>query len=300
MSLSLLGALVAAVCFGVGSVLQAIGARRTTASAGVDVRLLARVLGQWPFLVGLGLDLVGFLAELAALRSLPLYLVQAVLAASLAVTAVVAAWLLHTRLRAAEWVAVAAVCVGLGMLGLSSGPEGAPKVGTGVHVGVLVAAAGIGLVGMLAGRLTGPARAILLGLMSGFGFGMVAVGARVLTGFGPAQLFTDPAAYGLLLAGVVAFLFFASGLQRGAVTTTTAGMVLGETVAPALIGVIMLGDRTRSGLAGLAVAGFVVAVVGALALARFGEAGEGGGAPEPLITSVGDDPSSRPGSGARR
>ncbi len=272
MSLSLLGALAAAVCFGFGSVLQAIGARNTAASSGVDVRLLARVLGQWQFLLGLGLDLVGFLAELAALRSLPLYLVQAVLAASLAVTALVACWLMHTRLRPAEWAAVAAVCVGLGMLGASSGPEHPPTVGTAFHVGVVVAAVALGLLGLGAGRLTGSARAVTLGLVSGFEFGVVAVGARVLTGFSPAVLLTDPALYGMLAAGVAAFLFLTSGLQQGAVTTTTAGMVLGETVAPALVGMLLLGDRTRHGLAGLAIAGFVVAVAGALLLARFGEA----------------------------
>jgi hypothetical protein len=43
-------------------------------------------------------------------------------------------------------------------------------------------------------------------------------------------------------------------------------------VGPAAIGVVWLGDRTREGLTWLAVLGFVVAVAGALALARFGEA----------------------------
>jgi hypothetical protein len=56
------------------------------------------------------------------------------------------------------------------------------------------------------------------------------------------------------------------------VTTATAGLVIGETIGPALVGVIWLGDRTREGLAWLAVLGFAVAVAGALALARFGEA----------------------------
>ena len=40
------------------------------------------------------------------------------------------------------------------------------------------------------------------------------------------------------------------------------------------MGVLFLGDTTRHGLAGLAVLGFILAVVCAVALARFGEAGE--------------------------
>lgn len=75
-----------------------------------------------------------------------------------------------------------------------------------------------------------------------------------------------------MLGGGAAFLLLTTALERGSVTVATAGMVVGETVGPAAIGVVWLGDRTREGLAWLAVVGFVVAVAGALALARFGEA----------------------------
>lgn len=66
-------------------------------------------------------------------------------------------------------------------------------------------------------------------------------------------------------------LFYATALQRGSVTTSTAMMVLGETVFPSLVGVLVLGDRTRPGFVVVALAGFVLAVAAALALARFGE-----------------------------
>ena len=87
-------------------------------------------------------------------------------------------------------------------------------------------------------------------------------------------LLANPAAYALLVGGGAAFLLLTSALQRGSVTTATAGMVIGETIGPAVVGVVWLGDRTREGLAWLAVLGFAVAVAGALALARFGEAPE--------------------------
>jgi phosphatidylserine synthase len=51
-----------------------------------------------------------------------------------------------------------------------------------------------------------------------------------------------------------------------------AAMVVGETVAPALVGVVWLGDSARGGLGWLVVVGFVVAIAGTLVLARFGEA----------------------------
>lgn len=54
-------------------------------------------------------------------------------------------------------------------------------------------------------------------------------------------------------------------------TTAVAGMVVGETVGPALVGVAWLGDQTRPGMSWMVVTGFVVAVAAALALSRFGE-----------------------------
>jgi drug/metabolite transporter (DMT)-like permease len=221
--------------------------------------------------VGVGLDLLGFVAELAALRSLPLFVVQAAIAANLAVTAVVAARVLHSRLVPREWIAVAAVCAGLGMLGLAAGHERPAAVSLTFRFVLLGCVVVIAVTGLLAGRLRGAGGSAVLGLVAGLGFGFVAIGARVLTSLSPLDLLRDPATYVVAGGGLVAFLFFATALQRGSVTTTTAAVVVAETVMPALIGVALLGDTTRHGYLWAAVAGFSLAVAGALALARFGE-----------------------------
>lgn len=117
-------ALGAAVCFGTATVLQAMAARAVGRGEGGDAALLLRALGQWRYLAGLALDGLGFLFQIAALRSLPIYAVAAALASSLAVTAVVAARLLRVRPTRNEWAAVAVVCAGLAMLGVASGTEG--------------------------------------------------------------------------------------------------------------------------------------------------------------------------------
>ncbi|WP_329202485.1 hypothetical protein [Streptomyces sp. NBC_01435] len=277
-------ALGAAVCFGTASVLQAVAARAAAepgSEAGVDPRLLLRALRQWRYLAGLALDGCGFVLQIIALRSLPIYAVGAALAASLAVTAVAAARLLKVRLSAVEWSAVGVVCAGLGMLGLASGGEGHGTGSAALAWSMLGIALGILLIGAAAGRLPEKPRALALGLGAGCGFGVVEVTVRLIDDVSPAALFTNPAAYALLLGGGSAFLLLTSALQRGSVTTATAGMVLGETIGPALVGVVWLGDRTRTGLEWLAVAGFVVAVAGALALARFGEAPAD--APDPAV-----------------
>ncbi|MFJ3201932.1 hypothetical protein [Streptomyces sp. NPDC086989] len=262
-------ALGAAICFGTASVLQAMAARAAEpgTGSGVDTALLLRAARQWRYVLGLGLDATGFVLQIIALKHLPIYAVSAALAASLAVTAVVSARLLHVRLSGAEWGAVGVVCAGLAMLGLASGEEGSGTGTFALKLGLLALAGLVLLVGAVAGGLPDRSRALVLGLAAGTGFGVVEVAVRLIDGIS----FTNPAVYALLLGGGSAFLLLTSALQRGSVTVATAGMVLGETIGPAVVGVVWLGDRTREGLAWLAVLGFAVAVAGALALARFGE-----------------------------
>lgn len=265
-------ALGAAVCFGTATVLQAVAARQAGPGGGGEAALLLRALRQWRYLAGLALDGLGFLFQIAALRSLPIYAVGAALAASLAVTAVVAARLLRVRLSGTEWGAVGVVCAGLAMLGLASGAEGG-RAGSDVLRWVMLAvAAGLLLLGFAGGRLSGRSRGLVLGLGAGCGFGVVEVSVRLIDSLAPGTLLANPAAYALVIGGGAAFMLLTSAVQRGSVTTATAGMVIGETIGPAAIGVVWLGDRTREGMAWLAVLGFLVAVAGALALARFGEA----------------------------
>ncbi|MET7616432.1 hypothetical protein [Streptomyces sp. NPDC005408] len=279
-------ALASSVCFGMASVFQALGARATQpgTGSGVDPALLLRALRQWRYVAGLALDGVGFVLQIVALLTIPIYAVGAALAASLAVTAVVSSRLLHVRLKAVEWTAVGVVCAGLAMLALASGEEGDRAASDALRWAMLGVAFAVLVVGAVAGRLPDKPRALALGLGAGFGFGVVEVSVRLIDSLALPGVLANPALYALLLGGGTAFLLLTSALQRGSVTAATAGMVLGETIGPALVGVVWLGDRTREGLAWLAIAGFAVAVAGALALARFGEP------PAPLPT---EEPATR-------
>jgi drug/metabolite transporter (DMT)-like permease len=234
------------------------------------------MLHQWRFIASLALDLVGFVAQLVALRRLPLFAVQAMIAANLAVTAVVASWLIHLELSWREWLAVVGVVIGVGMLGSSAGQQVVTGVSAEFKLALILAVAGIALIGVASSRLPSPARTPVLGAVAGLGYGVLAVAARVLPGFSVHDLIRDPAAYALAAAGVVSFMLYATALEDGSVTVATAAVVLTETVPPAVVGIMFLGDHTRPGLGGVAVFGFSLAVFCAVALARFGETDEQG------------------------
>jgi len=278
--IGLLLALGCSVCYGTATVLQAAATRSVDAGSdsGVDPVLLLRALRQWRYLLGIGLDGLGFLLQVAALRLVPIYVVAAAIAASLAVTAIVAAWVLSVRLSKTEWVAVGVVCASLAMLGLAAGPEGSQRGPAGLRWALLVVVAALFITGAAAGRVGDRSRALVLGLGAGIGFGVVEIAVRLVDPIDPtkAVFYTNPAVYAVIAGGVAGFLLLTSALSRGSVTTAVAGMVVGETVGPALVGVAWLGDRTRAGLSWMVVAGFVIAVAATLALSRFG------GVPDPV------------------
>ncbi len=279
---SLAAALLCAFCYGIASVMQAIAVRSAShrsqaAGPGVDPGLVVRMLRQGPFLASIGIDLVGFVAQLVALRRLPLFAVQAIIASNLAVTAVFAAWLMRAKLAVGEWLAVAGVVIGVGLLGSSVGTQGAARPGPEFEAGLVVGVFAVGLLGVAVARLPDPFRTPLLGVAAGLGYAILAVSARILPGFAPGQLARDPASYTLAAAGIISFMLYAAALDGGSVTTATAAVVLAETMPPAVVGVMFLGDTTRPGLTIVAALGFAVAVACAVALARFGEAGERSG-----------------------
>jgi drug/metabolite transporter (DMT)-like permease len=270
--LGLFCALFSAACHGFASALQAVAARAAKDDRrGVDPRLLFRLFAQWMFVSSVALNVVGLAAQIVALRTVPLFIAQAAQAASIAVTAPVAVRLFHTKLTRAEWGGVVAVCAGLSLLGLAAQGEGHGHGGHGFHRMLLVGAILVVLFGLLAGQLTGGSRTTLLGLASGLAFGGMGLAIRVLPGFKPHALMGSATFYAVLIFGVSAAWFYTSALQRGGVVAATAMMLIGETIPPSVIGVVMLGDSARPGWVPVAYVGFAIAVIGALVLARFGE-----------------------------
>ncbi len=131
-------------------------------------------------------------------------------------------------------------------------------------IGVVAIAAG----GMLVARAsTGDRAGALLGGLSGLAFGGTALCARALESHVHlSALPRDPLTWALLAFGALGISLYAAALQRGSVTIATACQYALETLVPSLIGLLVLGDHARAGLAGVAVIGFVLTLGAAIAL----------------------------------
>jgi drug/metabolite transporter (DMT)-like permease len=272
----LAGALAAALAYGTATVLQAAAVRRTRRATALDPRLLIRLARQWRYVLGLVLDLAGFGLSLAALRTLQLFVVQAIVASSLAFTAVLAVAFLDARLGRLEWLAIVVVSCGLVLLAFSAGAQKPGQVSLDGRFALLAAVCVVGVVAAVMARESRSghsAGSLALGVLAGLCYGMGAIGARVLSDpDSVAGLLGDPALWAMVLAGLLALLLYAQALQRGrSVTVVTAAIVATETLMPAAVGTFLLSDHTRRGFGGVSVAGFALTVAGALALARRGE-----------------------------
>ncbi|MER5933376.1 hypothetical protein [Streptomyces sp. NPDC002054] len=303
MLIGLLTAIAASICYGTGSVLQAVGSRRAarenpadagvTAHGGPNLSSTAKAAMTWEFIVGTILDFVGFGLGALAARLLPLFLSQTVISANLVITAVLSVKMLGIRLTRKEWTSIGVVCTALVLLATAAGHEGSGHSPRSTHWWLLAVTVLIIVGGTVAVRFLGARAAILAGLLSGLGFGALGVGVRILDGVDPfdlGALLADPALYAILIAGSGGMYLHTVALQIGSVNGATAALVVGETVLPGAIGVLWLGDASRPGFAWLAVLGFTLAVTGAVAVAWFGKhdpAPDPAPAPEPARVPVG-------------
>jgi hypothetical protein len=260
----LLAGLVSALIFGVAAVGQARGVRSFDISPDnlwTFVRLSARDAGTWAVLVAYG---VGFGLHAVAIQLLPLYLAQTTVAMSLPVTALAAGWV-EGRLPARSWAAVGVLTGGLVLVSAGSGGAGdvvtTPVFGRAIAVGVLALA-----LATWWGRRQGGA---LLGVLAGLGYAGTAVAVRGVQM--PVSAVVVLSALAVPVFGVLAFWVYSLGMRRAVIAAATAPMVGVQTLLPAAIGIVFLGDSIRSGWWPVVVVGLALAIAAAVALTRDGE-----------------------------
>ncbi|WP_439031110.1 hypothetical protein [Gordonia terrae] len=273
MLIGILAAVFAALAYGTASVLQARGAQSVDTGAAPDaapsLRSTITAMLTVAFIAGMALDGIGFIGNMVAARMIPLFLAQPIVSANLVVTVVLATLFLNARLSRRDWIAIGVVVASLVLLGISAGDEGREHEWW-LHWAVLGAGAVIlGLGAAVLPRMHNRV-AVLAGLSGGVLFGVLAVAVRILDGLDPfdlGEMLTDPALYAIVLCGPGGFYMFTVALQKGAVSAASASLVVGETVVPGVIGILVLGDTTRPGWGVVAVVAFVAAVVGAVVVA---------------------------------
>lgn len=265
-----LAAMIAA--YGVANLLQSMAAARTTVHHTFDPQLLVRLACHRTYLLGLLCQVLGFVLAFLARRDLPLFLVQASVAAGLGVTALLGVLLLKWSLPAAEVALLVLLLVGITALVLSAQPAPSSPLGTQGMIGLAVVLLVISVLGFFAVRLHGVVGSVALGSLAGIAFSAAAIAARPLAnehtlgGFG-----TNPLLYLLVAHSLVGQLLLGLAMQRGSTTAAVAAMDAAGAVPAAIVGLLWLGDQIHPGREWMAAIGFVVTLGSVIAMTRYAE-----------------------------
>ncbi|HET6482707.1 MAG TPA: hypothetical protein VFG35_22105 [Actinoplanes sp.] len=250
-------AVAAAAAYAIGSVLQAAAVRRPGS--------LGSLATSPVYLAGLTADGVAWILSLLALRGLPVYVVQAVLAGSLGLTVLLAAAVLHIRPRRRDLLAVAVLIGALAVLAICGQEQPAPVLSQATETaltvagGVVVVATGVAV--LPAARTD--AHGLVLAVLAGLAYSMTALAARGVSIRTPlVATLAEPLVWVVVCSGIAGTVAYAAALQRGSVASVTALTWSVEVVVPAAVAIPLLGDEVRAGWAPAAVLA-IVAVVGA-------------------------------------
>ncbi|GGM28382.1 MULTISPECIES: hypothetical protein [Micromonospora] len=258
------------VAYGFANLLQSVAAARTTVHHTFDPGLLLRLASHRTYLVGFACQVTGFVLAFLARRDLPLFLVQASVAAGLGVTAVLGVVVLKWRLPMAEVALLALLFVGITGLVLAARPAPSKQLGPAGIVALLIVLGLIAVLGVFAVRLHGSPGSVALGSLAGLAFAAAAVAARPLASAPSAEaILRDPLLYLLVAHSVVGQLLLGLAMQRGSTTAAVAAMDAAGAVPAAVVGLLLLNDKIWPGREWLAGLGFLATLVAVIGLTRY-------------------------------
>jgi drug/metabolite transporter (DMT)-like permease len=287
-------ALAAAAAFAVAIPLEHRAADRTPDVGGYSPRTLGRFVGatvqnRW-WLIGMGLNLLGFGLHALALSLGGLAVVQPLLVTNLLFALPVNHWLRREPIKPVELAWAGVLVIGLtGFLLVATAgvpPSHQPAdPGPAIAAGLLVVlvAGGLAVAARRAHRSTG---ATLLGVATGILFAVVASLIKECThllGQGPVTLLTGWQVYALLVTGAVGLLFNQLAYQAGPLSASLPVIAVVDPLVAVLFGVTIFDENLRHTPLAIVAEGICLALLalGGLNLARLEHAADDEPAEQP-------------------
>jgi drug/metabolite transporter (DMT)-like permease len=266
-------ALLAALAFALGNVLQQRGGMATDAAEN-DPHFLTQLFRQPVWLAGALAQATGWVLQAAALDRGPLVVVQSLTSLSLVLCLPLGMLLTNQRVGRQEWTG-AGLTVGGIVLFLSAGqPSGGtahPPAAAWWGAGLLALVA-VGLLAGLGRSRHGGARALFFGSAAGVAFALQAAVTKVFVGelgHGVLSLLASWSVYVLIVSAVVGFALQQSALRTGVLAPAVASSNSVTLFGSVIFGILVFGERLASGGGHLlpAVLGLLVGLAGVSTLA---------------------------------
>lgn len=251
--LVVLFALCAAVFMAIGIVVRQRATIDVPSDQGVSAVMFTTLLRRPLWWAGTAAAVAGYAFQALALVKGSLILVQPLLVSALLFALPMSARMAGRRVTRGEWLWAGLLTVGLAVFVLLARP-GPQEDPASLPVSTIVAAVcGVIIVScvVVAVKIGGWQRAVLLGMAVGVLFGVVAVVTKInmhlLDQRGVLSLLATPAPYALVVLGVVATLLQQSAFHAGALHTSVPTMLVLEPVVAVFLGAILLGEELEAG-----------------------------------------------------
>lgn len=297
METAILLAAAACCCTAASSVCQRMGAK-TSPTMGFDIALVFRLARRPVWLLGIASMIGGFVLQLIALHFGPLALVQPILAAELVFVFGYLAVAGSGRVKGRDWLAAAAMSIGIGLFLRVASPSGGRLHAPGFAWLIAgLATAGVVLLALAVafglGRrrgASGTRRAAVLGAATGISWGFMAAVTKELSshlGDGLGAIFSTWSLYVLIAAGAATMLLASHALAAGPLAASQPGFTILDPLAASLLGMFLFGEHIRAGAADLAGEALALAVViaGAAVLSHSCHAADQHASPAGMVRS---------------
>ena len=274
-ALSVLLALVAALLFAIGTVLQQKGAMEETAAEALRAGFLIKLLRKPVWLVGAVTDVTAYLAQAAALGVGKLVVVQPLLVVSLVFALPLGVKLTGQHVGRRDILGAGVVCAGLALFMVVADPRGGrsdARPMQWVIAGIVVAAVA-GALALVGARRRPALKAALFGTSAGVIFGLVAAMTKATVDRfddGALHVVADWHLYALVGASVIGFVLSQISLQAGALAPALASTMVFETIIGVVVGIALLQEELHRSIWGNAVAAVALVTIlgGVVLLAR--------------------------------
>ena len=263
--LSILAAFLAAVSSGVATVLQKISADKAAQAHSLSTSLFFKLLRDWPYLVGIILDLSSWILTLVAVHNLALFIVQPILAFTVVATVLTESLIFHRKPNRQTVIAIVLIIFGLLLLGITAAQETVSSYSNVLKLIVVISPLFMAILGSIFAKTTSRVSTIKLSTKSGLAFGGATVAGRMMIIKTPYwhSLF-DPLFLAMAAYGVLAILLLTMAIQRQFASVVMAIIISSETIVSVIIGLLFLGDSPRHGLWAVMAIGGAIAVIGCL------------------------------------
>jgi drug/metabolite transporter (DMT)-like permease len=266
-------ALLAALSFAFGSVLQQKGTLQTKAPEG-DPHFLAEILRKPVWLLGGVMQLLGWVFQAIALENGSLALVQSLCALSLVIALPLGARLTNQHVDRRSLIGACITLIGIILFVAVGQPQGGTSQPDSASwwSSILIITILILILSRIATRRRGATAAALLATAAGLSYAFQAAVTKVFMtqiGYGVAVLLTSWTTYALIISALAGFVFQQSALKTGFLAPAMAAVNATTLAGSIILGITIFQETISNGSGRMApaVLGLTLSIIGVAMLA---------------------------------